>query len=250
MKEKVCAILQPHYLPWLGYFEMIDRVDLFVYLDDVQFIKREWKNRNKIRKTATATETKWLTVPIDRASQRGPINEAKFSNAEDWVSKHLSAIRETYGKTPYYNDYGPKLENALRNFSTLSLAELNIGLLREICDWLGITTQVICSSELNVTGKREEKLRNICVEVGASKYLANNATATYVAPDYFQEMGIAFETQSYSHPKYVQSHRSEQLPFLEFLSIVDLLFNHGDESLSVIWRGRPPKGAESIQGNS
>lgn len=239
MIAKSCAILQPHYLPWLGYFEMIDRVDLFVFLDDVQFIKREWKNRNRIRKTGTATETKWITVPIDRACQRGPINEATLSKAENWVASHLASIHESYSKSPAYREFGPKLEQALLKHSKSTLAELNIGLLEEICRWLRIDTSIVRCSELGISGKREEKLRNVCEAVGANLYLANNATATYVTAEYFLEKGIGFETQGYSHPEYAQFYKSDKLPFIDYLSIMDLLFNHGDDSLSILRSGCP-----------
>ena len=140
---KSCAILQPHYLPWVGYFEMIDRVDVFVFLDDVQFIKREWKNRNRIRKTHNHAEGKWLSVPVNRADQHGLLTEAHLFTGEDWAAGHLNAIRDTYGRSPFFADVFPLLKTALRGVRDTVLSELNIGLIDALCCILGITTERI-----------------------------------------------------------------------------------------------------------
>ncbi len=234
-----CAIVQPHYLPWIGYFEMIDRVDVFVLLDDVQFIKREWKNRNRIRKTATAEETKWLTVPIQRSCQHGPIDQAALSGEVDWIATHLHALHEVYGRAPFYDDAIGWLKEALEGHrSNSTLAKLNAATIQTLCRQLGIETPLVASSSLRVGGGREEKLLRICQELEADFYLANNATATYVGPEYFAAQGIGFATQDYAHPAYTQQFKARPLPFLSHLSIVDLLFNRGPDSLTVIRGGR------------
>ncbi len=241
MPDKTCAILQPHYLPWIGYFEMIDRVDVFVFLDDVQFIKREWKNRNRIRKTPDGGESKWLSVPIRREDQRGMLNEALVSGHEDWAAKHLNAVRGTYGRAPFFKTVFPTLEEALASPGRPILSDLNIALIEWLNGLLGITTPCLRSSGLGALGKREEKLLNICKAVEAYSYLANNATAAYVGADYFETHGIGFSTQDYQHPAYPQASAGANLTPMTHLSIIDLLFNVGadGDALDVIRRGRP-----------
>ncbi len=233
-----CAICQPHYLPWIGYFEMIDRVDVFVFLDDVQFIKREWKNRNRIRKTPKDDEAKWLTAPIVKDTQRGLIKDALLSMDNDWVSEHCGSLQSVYRYTPYFFKYFFEIQKILTLHSNGTLGNLNISIIEYICRELGIKTKLIKSSELQAQGKREEKLLNICKILKADFYLANNATGKYVKADYFQSQGIVFDLQNYKHPSYLQKYKENILPFISNLSIVDLLFNCGDESLEIIRRGR------------
>jgi hypothetical protein len=219
---------------------MIDRVDVFVLLDDVQFIKREWKNRNRIRKTATALDTKWLSVPIRRQCQHGMIKDAEISDELEWLDTHLHALHEVYGRTPFYDDLTPWLKDVMAPLATgATLAGLNGTLLAEFCARLGIATPLIASSTLNVGGVREEKLRLICEAVEADFYLANNATASYVGADFFAEKGIGFAPQDYTHPPYAQQSRGQPLPFISHLSVVDLICNHGPQSLDIIRQGRP-----------
>ncbi len=224
-----CAICQPHYLPWIGYFEMIDRVDTFVFLDDVQFVRREWKNRNRIRKTADGTETKWLTVPIVKQPRESLILNTLVSEEINWSANHLSAVKEVYRRSPGFEKHFPLLVSVLQPEPGETIADLNIRTTKQICAYLGIRTRMVRSSELHQCGKREERLRNICIDLGANAYLANNATASYVPQGYFEEMGIRMEVQEYSHPVYRQQSGKNELQFLSHLSIVDLLMNTSRE---------------------
>ena len=240
MKNKLsCAICQPHYLPWIGYFEMIDRVDVFVFLDDVQFIKREWKNRNKIRKVATGNEAKWLTVPIAKDSRNFMMKDARISTDWDWVNEHCHSLKAVYRYTEYFDRYFKDIKKILTEFQKTALGDLNVNLLTYFCRQLGIITKLVKSSDIGVSGKREEKLLNVCKALGADFYLANNATGEYVGESYFRSSDIKFEVQNYKHPRYVQRHKEHILPFMPYLSVVDLLFNCGEESLKTIIKGRP-----------
>jgi hypothetical protein len=241
MPAKICAILQPHYLPWIGYFEMIDRVDEFVYLDDVQFIKREWKSRNRIRKTATSEESKWLSVPIIRSDHFTLLNQAHLFAENDWATDHLNALHSTYRRSPFFDDVFPSVRQVLENASATILSDLNIMLVNWLIELLGIDTKCIKSSDLSLSGKREEKLLNICQAINADTYLANNATSNYVGADYFIQNGVDFQTQDYTHPDYPQSSAGESLTQISHLSVLDLLFNigTGDKALAVIRQGRP-----------
>lgn len=234
-----CAILQPHYLPWIGYFDMIDRVDVFVLFDDVQFIKREWKNRNRIRKTATSNETKWMTVPINKDSQRKLIKDALISNERDWVAEHGHSMIAVYRYAPYFDEYFPQLQEITKKHAERTLADLNIALLEYFCKIFGIQTRLVRSSELDTYGRREEKLLSLCKILNADFYLANNATAEYVEADFFRKEGIDFGMQDYRHPRYEQKYKTERLPFISYLSVVDLLFNCGTSSVEIIRQGDP-----------
>jgi hypothetical protein len=157
----------------------------------------------------------------------------------NWRRKHLSIIEQSYYHAPFYGKYFSEFKEILLSFNGKDLASLNIMLIDWFLVQLGITTPVARSSQLKVTGKREEKVSNICIALGSDHYLANNMTATYVKPDYFTEKGIKFSTQDFKHPEYRQQYRGEVLPFLSHLSIIDLLLNSGPESLTCIQAGRP-----------
>ncbi|QGY40884.1 hypothetical protein GM415_12340 [Pseudodesulfovibrio cashew] len=221
-----CAICQPHYLPWVGYFEMIDRVDVFVFLDDVQFIKREWKNRNRIRSGPTTEDTKWLTVPAVKEDQMKAIKDVRISEHSDWVQNHLNSIRHTYQGTPYFTPWFDRISEKLDEFRNMTVGNLNIALISWLCEEMGIGTKLVLSSDLDVPGKKEQKLINICGAIGADFYLANNATATYTGEADFGPHGIEFRTQDYTHPEYAQFNKGKGLPFISHLSVIDLLFNH------------------------
>ena len=218
---------------------MIDRVDVFVFLDDVKFIKREWKNRNKIRKTADGEDTKWLTVPIVKGRQKSLIKNAQISLEWDWVLDHSNSIHSVYRYSKYFDKYYLNIKGILSEYSKGTLSDLNINITKYICHELGIITEFVISSELHVAGKREEKLLNICKSIGADYYLANNATGDYVTAEFFSKQNVMFELQNYKHPNYSQSFKGKSLEFVPSLSIIDLLFNCGTDSLEIIRNGSP-----------
>jgi len=234
-----CAICQPHFLPWIGYFEMIDRVDAFVFLDDVQFVKREWKNRNKIRKTTDGEDTRWLTVPIEKKSQKSLIKDAMISNESNWVRQHLQSIHHVYANTPYFKEYFTPIKNLIERYREATLARLNIALITYFCKELEVNTKLIRSSDLNVNGKKEVKLLNVCKALGSDLYLANNATGEYVEESYFKKDGIDFKLQNYRHPVYNQINKNKVLSFISHLSVIDIIFSHGSNSLEIIRTGNP-----------
>jgi len=235
----VCAICQPHYLPWMGYFEMIDRVDVFVFLDDVQFIKREWKNRNRIRKAARSPETMWLTVPIRKDTQRSRLDEAMPAGHGDWHSGHVRSLEHVYSHSPGYGDVADELFEAMRPRPGDSLADINIRTVTRICGMLGVATRLERSSGLDAPGTKGDKLLALCRKLGCAAYLANDRTGDYLDVEGFEAAGVAVEFQGYSHPTYGQWHRGKALPFLSHLSVVDLLCNHGRDALDIIRSGRP-----------
>lgn len=231
------VVLQPSYLPWLGYFEQMARAHQFVYYDDVQYDKEGWRNRNRIK---TAHGEQWLTVPVltkDRFGQR--IHEARINNDSSWGRKHLAALRQNYAKAPYFKEYYPVLEELLsRRWELLFdlVVETNEALRRA----LGVATPVHFSSRLGIGGGQTERLVNLCRHFGAGLYLSGNAAREYLDLAQFAAAGVRVEFQEYAHPTYPQLHGE----FLPFLSVVDLLFNCGKDSLQILLTRRQAEGVQ------
>jgi hypothetical protein len=233
------AICQPHYIPWIGYFEMIDRVDEFVFLDDVDVIQRDWKTRNKIRKERTGQDTKWLSVPIAHECRRlTPISEALIGGDGTWRKRHIDAFTMVYREAPYFLEAKNLLQGGLaREASTL--ADLNIGLIKDVCEYMGIETPTQRASNLPSAGKKTSKLLALCDQVKASAYLANNGSACYLEESLFQAAGIQLTYQDYEHPSYSQFSAEQGLSFLSHLTVLDLIANQGPHSLDILRQGRP-----------
>lgn len=228
------AIAQPTYLPWLGYFDLLDQVDKFVLLDSVQFEKKSWQQRNRIK---TPSGLLWLTVPVafrGKLSQR--IADVEIREPQFWRN-HLRAIQLNYCRTPFFEKYFPRFEELLRSAeSNLRLAELNVALLSWLMRSLGLETPLIRSSELAVDGKRTELLAEICSSLDADIYISPLGSAEYLLHDLAtltdRDVEVCF--QHYEHPVYQQIFP----PFQSHASVLDLLFNQGDKALDIIRRGR------------
>jgi hypothetical protein len=229
------VVLQPGYLPWLGFFDQLRRSDVFVYYDDVQFDKHGWRNRNRIK---GPKGPHWLTVPILHKGRMGQrIDQVEIDPRFPWAKKHLETIRQFYAKAPFLDRYLPELKSVIDRPWT-SLVELDIELASVMADWLGVKREVYRSSRLAVEGDRNERLLNLCRHFGVSRYLSGNAAQNYLDQVLFQEAGIEVEWQNYQHPVYPQLHGA----FEPALSTIDLLLNLGDEagkvlSLGPSWRG-------------
>ena len=233
------AICQPHYVPWIGYFEMLDRVDEFIFLDDVDVIQRDWKTRNRIRKQRDGDQTKWLSVPLEHASRRlTPIDEARLGGDGSWRRRHLDALAEVYARAPFGEHAAQLLEVGLARPAT-TLADLNIGLVEDLCSYLGIDTPTRRASALGATGRKTDKLVALCELAGADAYLANNGSAGYLESARFEARGMRVAYQDYGHPTYAQTSAGARLPFLSHLSVLDLIANHGPDSLAILREGRP-----------
>lgn len=221
------AILQPSYLPWIGYFDQMARVDRFVLFDDVQFTRRDWRNRNKIR---TKDGWAWITVPIQQKNKFGQaLWETRIDNNIHWRRKHLQAIRHNYAQSPHFDLYYPYLES-IYNREWDFLVDLCIETILHFKEVLNLSTPVIKSSELNISEKKEEKILAICKQLNATHYLTGDLAKNYLSDQEFLKNGIALEYHEYEHPEYAQRYPG----FVPYLSIVDLLFNHGDKSLDII----------------
>ena len=226
------AISQPTYLPWLGYFDLIDQVDSFVLLDDVQFDKRSWQQRNRIKGPGGL---QWLTVPVvssGRFTQH--ISQVEIGQSEFWKS-HLRAIELSYRRAPYFDAYFPHLTKILAGHGGF-LAELNCCLIEWLCGALGVSTQKVRSSKLEEGGKRSELLVNLCRRLQAESYLSPIGSAVYLLDELrsFSNSGIEVVFQHYEHPEYRQLFP----PFCPYASVLDLIFNEGDHSMEILRAGR------------
>lgn len=225
----VVCVLQPSYLPWLGYFDQIARSDVFVFYDDVQFDKHGWRNRNRIK---SANGIHWLTVPIlHKGRGLQSIDSVEISNKSRWQDKHLRSIGQAYAGARYRDEVCALLRSCLMRDWTL-LAELDIALVRAVCGYVGLDRDFVRSSTLGITGEPSERLLRICRHFGASRYISGNAAKDYLNLGLFAKEGIAVEWQDYVHPEYPQLHGS----FESHLSVVDLLMSVGPKSMDVISR--------------
>ena len=218
------AIMQPTFLPWIGYFSMMSEVDKFVLLDDVQFERRSWQQRNKI---LTSNGPIWLTVPVANKSLRlQQINDVQILYEKDFIKKIIRSIELNYSKAPHYKLYSKKIYSILEE-RPKKLSILTIRLIKEIKKILEIKTKLILSSEMNINGKREERLLNICLSLKAKTYLSPPNSKSYLdQSDIFNKNNIVLEYFNYSHPTYPQLIKE----FQPYISVIDLIFNCGRSS--------------------
>ncbi len=229
------AITQPTFLPWMGYFDLVDQSDVFVFLDNVQFVKRSWHQRNLIK---TNKGLEWLTVPViskDRYHQK--IAEAEIFLTDQFPKKQLKTLIFNYRKTPYFEKYFYGLKEILTN-NNRYLAEMNKQIICWVAKEIGINTVFKCSSNFGVEGKRSEILVNICKQINTNNYLTTIGALEYILEDQeiFHNNDIEILFHNYHHPEYQQRYK----PFMSYVSIIDLLFNEGPKSLEIIRLGRKP----------
>lgn len=232
---KTIGILQPSYLPWLGYFDYIDRCDAFVFLDTVQYDKHGWRNRNKIK---TKDGWQWLTVPVLTKNRMGQlVKDVKIDNTQNWKETHLKSIEQNYSKTKYFNDYIDifhriYLEKDFMGSGTLSFVANNVINFISTRMGIGVSSERFLSAAfLNIEElDRNIRLLKICQHHKADRYLATTASKNYLDVGLFEKNGVEVEFQDYVHPTYPQLYGD----FISHLSVVDLLFNCGPESLDII----------------
>lgn len=224
----IIGILQPGYLPWLGFFEQLHRSDVFVLYDDVQYDKEGWRNRNRIK---TANGIQWLTVPVLLKFNEHPlIIDVRIDNKVNWRKKHLGAIRQNYAKAPFFRKYLEIFESAYAR-EWEYLADLDLYFIDTLAECLGMShKKIVRSSSLPVKGERMERLVNICEFFGADTFYEGAAGKDYIDGETFSRHGIKVEYQEYQHPVYPQLYGK----FIPYLSVIDLLFNRGDESIATL----------------
>ena len=225
------VVLQPGYLPWLGFFDQLRRADVFVYYDDVQYDKHGWRNRNRIK---TQSGAQWLTVPVRHGGGGGfpRILDVDIDNRTPWARKHISSVKQAYARAPFLARHLPALEELLHR-KWERLVDLDLACASLIAGWFGLDRRIERSSALGIGGDRTERLVNICCHFGASRYVSGDAARTYLDVEAFGACGISVEWQSYQHPTYPQLHGD----FVPYLSAVDLLLNCGDDAPLIAFNG-------------
>jgi hypothetical protein len=226
------AVMQPTYLPWLGYFDLMDSVDHFVFLDHVQFVKQSWHQRNRIKYRDAAL---WLSVPVQTSGKLGQMLSDTKVLENGWRRKHLASLHHAYSKAPFWLPVNAMVTACL-SADTKNLADLNMTLIRATAQYLGIGTNFVRSSNLRTSGRKEEMLTAVCLELGASSYLSPLGAAEYLgAGAELQSHGVEVLYQHYDHPVYPQMGET----FLSFLSCIDLLCTTDPQTaLAVIRSGR------------
>ena len=228
---KTIAIMQPTYLPWLGYFDLINRSDVFVFLDSVQFDKRSWQQRNRIK---TPNGELMLTVPVltkGRSDQK--ICDVMIDISQKFEKKHFNSIYSNYKKSIFFKYFDVELEEIYKN-EINKLVDLNIRLIEWLSSKLGINTKFVYSSQLDTDGSKTELLVNICKIINADHYISPAGSKEYIDQNnLFIKSGIKLSYQNYKHPTYSQLFGD----FIPYMSVIDLLFNEGKKSLELIKSG-------------
>lgn len=237
---KTVAVLQSNYIPWKGYFDIIHDVDLFIFYDDVQFTKNDWRNRNKLKGTA---EPQWLTVPVGSRLDR-LICEVEITDNR-WQKKHWQTIEQFYAKAPYFSLYRDFFADVYLDKHWDNLSELNHYLITHIAaDFLGITTAWSDSRQFSCPGTRQDRLLSLLRQAEADRYVSGPAARDYIEETAFQSAGIELIYKDYGgYPEYPQFYP----PFSHQVSILDLLFQTGPDAPYFIWgwRENVPKEAEA-----
>lgn len=222
----IVAVHQPQYFPWLGYFDKILQADIFVLLDTVQFKKNEWQNRNRIK---TSQGWQWLTVPVQHQfGQR--IHNVKICTNQNWRTKHLNALKTNYSNAAFFDRFWPEFEEIFTvNWENLSA--LNIFIIKKLLKLLNITTEVHIASQLpDLPDTPDGRLIKIVEYFEADTYLAGQGGKSYMDLTKYKKSKMEVLFQDYSHPVYSQLFGN----FEPYMSVLDLLFNCGDESLDIL----------------
>ena len=218
---KRVAIIQSNYIPWKGYFDIINLVDEFILYDDRQYTRRDWRNRNLIK---TSRGLRWLTIPVHvkgRYHQR--IDETVISDP-GWADRHWQTIEQAYSRAPHFDVYRDAVAGLYASTMEASLSQVNRRFLEAICAMLGIPTRFAWSTDYDGQGNRTARLVSLCRAAGASEYLSGPAARAYIDESLFAEAGVALMYMDYGgYPEYQQLHGA----FEHGVSILDLLFNAG-----------------------
>lgn len=221
---KRVAIVQSNYIPWKGYFDLIASVDEFVLYDDMQFTRRDWRNRNKIK---TAQGVQWLSVPVKvKGRYTQAIRDTEIDGVE-WAKDHWKAIILNYRRAPYFSDVASWLEPVLLGVQYSMLSTLNRALLEAVCAYLRISTVIRDSHEFVLAEGKSERLADLCAQLGGSEYVSGPSARGYIDPECFSQLGVSVSWFDYSgYPVYPQLWGE----FVHEVSVLDLLFNCGPES--------------------
>jgi len=226
-----CAIIQPSYIPWRGYFHQIYKSDVFVFYDDVQYDKHGWRNRNRIK---THQGAQWITIPVHNAGviiEHTPINQIEIDWHRPWNKKHWNSLKQAYCKAPFFNQYASLLEHFYFDSQPILLSDFTIELTIALCREIGITnTRFIRSSEIQASGHKTDRVIQILTHLGVTHYISGPSARNYIQEDKFNAVGICLEYMDYNYREYPQLYP----PYDPQLSLLDLMFMTGADTLSYI----------------
>lgn len=222
--SKRIAILQSNYIPWKGYFDIINQVDEFVLYDEVQYTKSDWRNRNRIK---TRDGVRWLTIPVQQSGRYGQRIDATLVSDPAWGRRHWDTIRQCYCDAPHFRTYAAIFEPLYLAASERFLSRINRTFIDAVCRVLGVETRISWSTEHPGPSGRNARLIGICRSLGADEYLSGPSGKSYLDESAFAEAGIAVRYVDYSgYPAYRQLHG----PFEHAVSVLDLIFNTGPDA--------------------
>jgi hypothetical protein len=243
----IVAAHQPHYLPWLGYLDKLAKSDVFVVMDDLQYEAQNFQNRNRVKINCGPH---WLTVPLLRGSQTDRVLDKRIDNTgrggrHHWQYRARRTFEVHYGKAPHFARYAPDVEDVyVRRWDRL--LDLDLHMLELARRWLGMTVPIVRASSLNLSGQKTDRILSMCEALGASSYLSGRGGSTgYLDTDQLARAGVVTIWQHFEHPVYPQ--RYPHVGFVSRLGFLDILFNCGPDSVSLIW---PSGVAARVQGTT
>jgi WbqC-like protein family len=227
------GVIQSSYIPWRGYFDFIASVDIFVFHDDIQYTKGDWRNRNKIK---TPHGAEWITVPVAYKKVAQLICETPIDSTTPWRNKHLRTLEANYRQAPFFYVVEEFISRvSVSEQSTIS--QLNINLIRRISNYLEINTPMIISSELSLQGSKTERLIDLLKKLNATTYLSGPSADAYLDKDLFRQNGISLEYKSYDYAPYPQLWGD----FIGGVTVLDLIANCGSQAKEYILSRTPNK---------
>lgn len=223
-RGKTVAIVQSNYIPWKGYFDLINSADVFILLDDVQYTRRDWRNRNQIK---TPQGLHWLTIPVNVKSKFTiRICDVTITDPS-WAEQHWRSLVNSYAKAPYFRENSSWVEDLYLNNHENSLSKINYTFIKSICDYLEIYTPIKWSMDFSTPEEKSQRLVSICRQLDANCYLSGPAAKDYLDVGLFFKETIRVEWMDYSnYSEYPQLNS----PFHQHVSILDLIFNTGKSS--------------------
>jgi hypothetical protein len=221
---KTIAIVQSNYIPWRGYFDLVNSVDEFILYDDMQYTKRDWRNRNTIKSPGGLI---WLTIPVQVKGKYFQQIKDTVVVGDKWASDHWRSIVHSYSKAKCFSEYRDVFEELYLGPQDKMLSQINHSFISAICGILGINTTRSWSMNYDLVGDKTERLINLCKQAGGTKYLSGPAAKTYLDEELFRAQGIEVAYMDYSG---YQEYQQLNPPFESQVSIIDLIFNEGQDS--------------------
>jgi hypothetical protein len=228
--SKTVAVVQSNYIPWKGYFDLIRAADEFILYDDMQYTRRDWRNRNKIK---TPHGTEWLTIPVQVKGKYHQAIKDTLVGDPGWRGQHWQSLLHNYGRAPHFRRYRDEVEALYLGSDEPVLSRINHRFLMALCGWLGIATKITWSMDYRLVEGKSERLLDLCRQAGATTYLSGPAAKGYLDEGVFEAAGIQVRWMDYGgYPEYPQLFP----PFDHYVSVFDLLFNAGPDAPAYLKR--------------